>query len=49
MLRANYVQELESVRENLVQMGETTLALLREALSASVSYWAKQQAIPSIV
>jgi len=33
-MRTNYVQELESVRQNLVQMGETTIALLTEALSA---------------
>jgi phosphate transport system protein len=34
MLRSHYVQELESVRRNLVQMGETTLSLLTEALHA---------------
>ncbi|MGA2883102.1 MAG: phosphate uptake regulator PhoU [Bryobacteraceae bacterium] len=34
MMRVHYVQELESVQQNLVQMGETTLALLAEALSA---------------
>jgi phosphate transport system protein len=34
MVRSHYVQELESVRQNLVQMGETTLALLAEALGA---------------
>ncbi len=34
MMRAHYVQELESVRQSLVQMGETTLSLLAEALSA---------------
>jgi phosphate transport system protein len=34
MLRIHYVQELESVRRNLVEMGETTLSLLAEALSA---------------
>jgi phosphate transport system protein len=33
-MRAHYVRELESVRQNLVEMGETTLALLAEALSA---------------
>jgi phosphate transport system protein len=33
MMRAHYVQELESVRQSLVQMGETTLSLLGEALS----------------
>jgi phosphate uptake regulator len=32
MMRTHYVQELESVRQNLVQMGETTLSLLAEAL-----------------
>jgi phosphate uptake regulator len=34
MMRTHYVQELESVRQNLVEMGETTLSLLAEALSA---------------
>src|SRR6202051_2028623 len=34
MLRAHYIQELESVHQSLVQMGETTLSLLAEALSA---------------
>jgi phosphate transport system protein len=34
MVRVHYVQELESVRQNLVRMGETTLSLLAEALSA---------------
>jgi phosphate transport system protein len=34
MLRAHYVEELESLRQDLVQMGETTLSLLAEALSA---------------
>jgi len=33
-MRTHYVQELESVRHNLVEMGETTLSLLAEALSA---------------
>jgi phosphate transport system protein len=33
-MRIHFVQELESVRQNLVQMGETTLSLLAEALSA---------------
>jgi len=33
MMRAHYVQELESVRQNLVKMGETTLSLLVGALS----------------
>jgi phosphate transport system protein len=32
MMRAHYVRELESVRQNLVQMGETALSLLAEAL-----------------
>jgi phosphate transport system protein len=34
MMRTHYVQGLESVRQNLVGMGETTLSLLAEALSA---------------
>jgi len=34
MLRTHFVAELESVRQNLVQMGETTLLLLAEALRA---------------
>ena len=33
MLRIQYDRELESVRQNLVQMGDTSLALLAEALS----------------
>jgi phosphate transport system protein len=33
MMRTHYVQALESVQQNLVQMGETTLSLLAEALS----------------
>jgi phosphate transport system protein len=37
MMRAHYVQELESVRQNLVEMGETTIVLLAEALSAVAS------------
>jgi phosphate transport system protein len=32
MMRTHFVQELESVRQNLVAMGETTLSLLAEAL-----------------
>jgi phosphate transport system protein len=32
VIRAHYVQELESVRKNLVEMGETTLSLVDEAL-----------------
>jgi phosphate transport system protein len=32
MARIQYMQELESVRRNLVQMGETTTALLTEAI-----------------
>jgi phosphate transport system protein len=34
MLRTHYVGELEAVRTNFVQMGETTLALLAESLKA---------------
>ncbi len=34
MLRTHYVSELESVRRNLVEMGETTIALLGEAVRA---------------
>lgn len=34
MMRAHYVSELESVRRNLVQMGETTIGLLGEAIRA---------------
>jgi phosphate transport system protein len=34
MLRIQYDRELESVRQSLVQMGETSLSLLAEALSA---------------
>ena len=33
MLRAHYVRELESIRQDLVQMGETTFSLLTEALN----------------
>jgi phosphate transport system protein len=36
MLRTRYVGELESVRQNLIAMGETTIALLAEALRAVV-------------
>jgi phosphate transport system protein len=32
MARTQYMQELESVRQNLIQMGETTIALLTEAI-----------------
>src|SRR6516164_9573841 len=32
MVRTHYLSELEAVRKNLVQMGETTLLLLAEAL-----------------
>jgi phosphate transport system protein len=32
MARTQYLEELESVRQNLIQMGETTLALLTEAI-----------------
>jgi len=34
MMRTHYVSELESVRRNLVQMGETTIELLGEAIRA---------------
>jgi len=34
MSRTHYVEELDSVRRSLIQMGETTESLLREALSA---------------
>jgi phosphate transport system protein len=36
MMRTQYVMELESVRQNLIRMGETTGALLGEALRAAV-------------
>jgi phosphate transport system protein len=36
MMRARYAGELESVRQNLIAMGETTVALLAEALRAVV-------------
>jgi len=35
MSRAHYDEELESIRHNLIQMGETTELLLREALDAA--------------
>ena len=35
-MRTRYVGELESVRQNLIAMGETTIALLAEALRAVV-------------
>ncbi len=35
MTRVHFVTELESVRANLVQMGETTIALFSEALRAA--------------
>jgi len=34
MMRARYTSELESVRQNLIKMGETTIELLAEALRA---------------
>ena len=37
MARTLYMQELESVRQDLIQMGETTIALLTEATLAAVS------------
>jgi hypothetical protein len=33
-MRTHYVEELESVRENLIQMGETTISLLAKAIGA---------------
>jgi phosphate transport system protein len=36
MMRARYAGELESVRQNLIAMGESTIALLAEALRAVV-------------
>ncbi|MGB8064963.1 MAG: PhoU domain-containing protein [Candidatus Sulfotelmatobacter sp.] len=33
-MRSHYVGELESVRQNLIQMGETTISLLSEAINA---------------
>jgi phosphate transport system protein len=36
MMRTHYVGELESVRQNLIQMGETTISLLAEAIRAVV-------------
>jgi phosphate transport system protein len=37
MMRARYAGELEAVRHNLIAMGETTIALLAEALCAVVN------------
>jgi len=34
MIRTNYINELEAVRKNLVEMGETTILLFSEALNA---------------
>jgi phosphate transport system protein len=34
-MRTHYVEELESVRKNLIQMGETTTLLLAEAIGAA--------------
>jgi phosphate transport system protein len=34
MTRSHYVEQLESVRQNLLQMGETTISLLGEAIRA---------------
>src|ERR1700733_7954573 len=34
MARTLYMQELESVRQNLIQMGEATTALLAESIQA---------------
>src|ERR1039457_3075540 len=36
MMRTRYAGELEAVRQNLIAMGETTIALLAEALRAVV-------------
>jgi hypothetical protein len=36
MMRIHYVDELESVRQNLIQMGETTISLLAEAMRTVV-------------
>ena len=36
MMRAHYVAELESVKQNLINMGETTISLLTEAMHAVV-------------
>jgi phosphate transport system protein len=36
-MRTRYVEELESVRQNLIQMGESTISLLAEAMSAVVA------------
>ena len=36
MMRTRYVGELEAVRQNLIAMGETTIALLAQALRAVV-------------
>jgi len=35
-MRTHYVSELESVRQNLIQMGETTISLLAEAVHVVV-------------
>ena len=37
MMRTHYVGELESVRQNVIQMGETAIELLSEALGAMVN------------
>jgi hypothetical protein len=38
MLRRHYIDELESVRQNLIQMGETTILLLAEATHAPTRF-----------
>ena len=43
-MRFHYVNELESVRKNLVQMGETTLSLLAEAMNSVVDPHARPSA-----
>jgi phosphate transport system protein len=46
-MRTHYIRELESVRQNLIQMGETTLSLLAEALRAVADPNAGSSAIAS--
>jgi len=47
MMRTRYVGELESVRQNLIAMGETTIALLSEALGAVVDCAAATMVAPA--
>jgi len=48
MMRTHYVQELESVQQNLVQMGETTIAsrrgIERDGRSKARSFSGSQRA-----